>query len=213
MFASHLIRFVAVTAILGTISHSVHADSIQIGNLSGFIDPFAYTTSEGTFTTSQITLSLSSSGSSFLIHDGIPGPFMSHVEINISFNDGRPNGGANLFGTLIIEDNGTSPGFGIPFEANINGMINGAGPFDGTRLFGVSGHRWGFFFHEWTFRRETNFLDLPPIFINGDAIPITGGMTAQLIPEPTTILFLGTGLVGVALRVHKRRKASKNEDA
>jgi len=41
----------------------------------------------------------------------------------------------------------------------------------------------------------------------------TAPATSQPIPEPTTMLLLGTGLAGVAAKVRKRRKADNSEEA
>lgn len=42
---------------------------------------------------------------------------------------------------------------------------------------------------------------------------IYGEPRAAAVPEPATLALLGTGLVGIAARVRKRRRATNGEDA
>jgi len=46
-----------------------------------------------------------------------------------------------------------------------------------------------------------------------DMVGLRTQLTADAIPEPTTLLLLGTGLAGVAAKVRKKRKARQNEAA
>ena len=51
-----------------------------------------------------------------------------------------------------------------------------------------------------------------PSTISGLQSDLIGGTSGSQIPEPATILLLGTGLAGVALKIHKRRKTHTIND-
>jgi hypothetical protein len=56
-------------------------------------------------------------------------------------------------------------------------------------------------------------IRLPELFVqSGETANLTAGLTGNqtAVPEPATMLLLGTGLAGVAARIRKRRKDAEN---
>lgn len=185
---------VALMAVFLTFSCPLEASliTIPLASLEGTIDPFTYTDSTGTFTTSPVALSLSDVAPSFFTFDTDTMIFSTHVFTAISFNDGKPGGGDDLSGVFFMQSSTVSPGFDVPVEDVLNGVLTGAGPFDGTQLSGKHTFTWRLLSHEWNFRG--GFLDLPADFVGGP-IPITGLATAQFVPEPSSFTLLMIGVL------------------
>lgn len=189
--------------------------TLQIASLTGTVDPIIYTDFDGTFTTSPLTLTLSSSSPSSFTFDTGTGAVSDHTVMDISFNNGKPgplNG--DLSGIFTVDENGTlTPAVPpIDFTADLtisSAILSGAGPFDGTIAKGKN-PTFKNFFIEWRFGKSQTgqdniTIDLPPTFINGTNIPISGEIIASVVPEPTSISLLLAGALGFFIKKWLRK--------
>jgi hypothetical protein len=203
-----------------------------IFTLGGTVDPITYTDSDGTFTTSPLQLSLGSpSSNSFIEIDSVTGRIFNYLEMNVSFNNGKP-------GILNQDISGvfTTSGEGFfgsqPIDLTIlSSNLSGAGEFSGAKtrgknpLFFEVDENGDFCILKWRFSPPGSpavmFLDLPQGFQNGTNIPIHGDIDATCpsdaclvpVPEPSSILgFLALGTLGAASTLKRKLKPSKSTE-
>jgi hypothetical protein len=189
--------------VCGSLPLSGASIQLQLASLNGTIDPITYTDTDGTFTTSVLTVSLDLSSPSFFTLDTSTGSVSDHTVMDISFNNGKSGGlNADLSGIFTVDESGTLTPAAPPidFTADMtidNAILTGAGEFAGAKAKGKNPT-----FIDlaivWRFGKAQTgsddiLLDLPPAFAGGTNIPITGEIVATVVPEPSRL----TALVGL----------------
>jgi len=180
-----------------TMSSGLFAAPIETvyGSITGHIDPFTYTDTFGTATTSTILLSQDNSAVSFAIIDAALGTASEHLVMIADFTDGR---GHSLEGTLTLDFSGSLDVLSID-----EGGLSGAGQFDGSILTGASswkhgkdcpsgegGLRWCHVFLVPPDPGPYIFLQLPPAFTPNTPFAVSGSIEAAAVPEPASLMLL-----------------------
>jgi len=193
-------------------------DVIPILGLHGTTDPFSYTTSEGTFTTGPITMTLNPDFDNEIVRDFTTGTMQERTWMLISFNDGRGN---TFVGNMVFIDTApliTQEGQTVTGDIDFSEMVS---PFFGpsmTMLIAESEdkpkprHTCTDLTCTWSWGVATGLLP-SDVFSGQLSVPLTGSWTAKVqspvqvvVPEPPPLLSLATTFVvlGIIIWVRKR---------